>query len=116
MAGDGCSGGEETVRVPGEAWGWETLGGEGKAEQGRGGVAAFWSMREGGDESEGRETEVVVEKATAFGPEPGPWTGTPNCYGCLSCLPSPTSSRFHWKGKILVFSRIYTMSYLCDYV
>lgn len=54
MAGDGCSGGEETVRIPGEAWGWETLGGEGKAEQGRGGVAAFWSMREGGDETKAR--------------------------------------------------------------
>ena len=41
MAGGGCTGeeggGEEDARVPGEAWGLETLGEGGKAERSRGG-------------------------------------------------------------------------------
>jgi len=41
MAGGGCSGEdggqEEDARVPGEAWGLETLGEGGKAERSRGG-------------------------------------------------------------------------------
>ena len=82
MAGGGCTGeeggGEEDARVPGEAWGWETLGEEGKAEQSRAGEGRKSSFLEHArgrsrdeNESEGRETEVVVDKATAFAPEPG---------------------------------------------
>ena len=52
MVGGGCTGeeggGEEDARVPGEAWGWETLGegGGSRAEQGRGGVAFLEHARE----------------------------------------------------------------------
>jgi hypothetical protein len=55
------------------------------------------------DESEGRETEVVVDKATAFAPEPGSWTGRPTAaVEMASLFLRPRAPVFAGERKILV--------------